>query len=59
MARINYVCTKCKYKFSRSQETAFKLCPYCGAQGSIGVDTQDSASRILNEVSGYDRMGED
>ncbi|MBD3203860.1 hypothetical protein GF327_06170 [Candidatus Woesearchaeota archaeon] len=56
MVRIKYKCTNCKYKFSRNQNVSFKQCPYCGKKDTIQQDTQDTATKILDEVSTYDRI---
>ncbi len=56
MARIKYKCTKCNYKFSREDKVSFKHCPYCGSQGTVEMDTQDTASRLIKEVGSMERM---
>ena len=56
MTRTKYKCKKCNYIFSRNSDISFKYCPYCGSSGTIEIDTGDSASRLLNEVSSYDRI---
>ncbi|MBN2422720.1 hypothetical protein JXB41_05815 [Candidatus Woesearchaeota archaeon] len=56
MERISYKCNKCKYRFSRKADIKFSVCPYCGTGNCVEIDTGDTASRILDEVSKYERM---
>ncbi|MFH0876532.1 MAG: hypothetical protein V1859_11450 [archaeon] len=56
MAKVKYFCKKCNYKFSRDENISFKQCPYCGAAGSVEVDTQNTAKKLIDEVSKIDRM---
>jgi hypothetical protein len=53
--KIKYHCTYCEYRFVRTADIQFKQCPYCGRTGTVEVDTQDKASKLIKEVSGYSR----
>jgi peptide subunit release factor 1 (eRF1) len=54
--RVKYKCKNCNYKFAREQSITFRYCPYCGEEGTVEVDSGDTAKRILDEVSKYDRI---
>jgi len=43
-----YICTSCKYKFSRKQSQEVGKCPYCG-KNTIITDNQLGAAKLLNE----------
>jgi DNA-directed RNA polymerase subunit RPC12/RpoP len=45
---IKYICTNCKYKFSRKQSQDVSKCPYCG-KNAIVVDNQLGADKLLKE----------
>jgi len=45
---VRYICTNCKYKFSRKESQHVGKCPYCG-KDKIVVDTQLGAEKLLNE----------
>jgi DNA-directed RNA polymerase subunit RPC12/RpoP len=45
---VKYLCTSCKYKFSRKQSQEVGKCPYCG-KSSIVMDNQLGAAKLLNE----------
>ena len=53
--RINYICSSCNYKFSRKADRTFKLCPYCGKEGTVEHYTADFASKIIDEVASYEK----
>jgi DNA-directed RNA polymerase subunit RPC12/RpoP len=49
--KTHYRCTRCGYKFARAIDIEFaKKCPYCGRL-EIVEDSQNSAQKILEEVS--------
>ena len=43
---IKYICTSCKYKFSRKSSQDVHKCPYCGKEGIV-VDSQLGAENLL------------
>jgi len=43
-----YICTSCRYKFSRKASREVDKCPYCG-KNTIIVDNQLGADKLLNE----------
>jgi DNA-directed RNA polymerase subunit RPC12/RpoP len=45
---IKYVCTSCKYKFSRKQSQEVAKCPYCGKQ-TIIQDSQLGADKMIKD----------
>jgi DNA-directed RNA polymerase subunit RPC12/RpoP len=45
---MKYLCTNCKYKFSRKQSQEVGKCPYCG-KTSIVTDNQLGADKLLND----------
>ena len=45
---IKYICTSCKYKFSRKESQHVEKCPYCG-KNSIVQDTQLGADKLIND----------
>lgn len=45
---VKYLCTSCKYKFSRKQSQEVGKCPYCG-KTSIVMDNQLGADKLLND----------
>ncbi len=51
MVKVNYRCNKCKFKFSRQDHVAFRVCPYCGSEGTVVMDEGNAASKLLDEVS--------
>jgi len=51
--RKNYVCSNCKYKFSRKAERVLTRCPYCSKEGTISENTADFASKLVDEVASY------
>jgi len=53
--RTNYVCSNCKYKFSRKADRALKRCPYCSKEGTVKENTADFASKLVDEVAGYEK----
>ena len=53
--RINYICSSCNYKFSRKADRTFKLCPYCGKEGTVKHYTADFATKIIDEVTSYEK----
>ncbi len=57
--RTRYKCTSCKYEFTRTTKANVDHCPYCSKKGSVAILKGDFASKILDEVSKYDRMSED
>jgi predicted RNA-binding Zn-ribbon protein involved in translation (DUF1610 family) len=46
MAR--YICTSCRYKFSRKASQEVSKCPYCG-KTTIVTDNQLGADKLLND----------
>ena len=51
--RTAYVCNNCRYEFTRKAGSQVLRCPYCASQGSIETKSNDYASKILDEVAGY------
>ena len=49
--RTAYVCTNCRYEFTRKTNVQFSSCPYCGKRGTVDLKTENFASKILDEVS--------
>jgi len=47
-AMIKYICTSCKYKFSRKKSQEVTKCPYCG-KNSIVLDSGLGADKLLKE----------
>lgn len=45
---IKYICTACKYKFSRKESRGVDKCPYCG-KNSIVLDSDTGAEKLLKE----------
>ncbi len=45
---IKYICTNCKYKFSRKESQQVEKCPYCGKM-TIIQDNALGAEKILKE----------
>jgi len=45
---IKYICTSCRYKFSRKASQDVSKCPYCG-KTNIVVDSALGADKLLNE----------
>jgi DNA-directed RNA polymerase subunit RPC12/RpoP len=45
---IKYLCTGCKYKFSRKKSQEVGKCPYCG-RTNIVMDNQLGADKLLKE----------
>jgi DNA-directed RNA polymerase subunit RPC12/RpoP len=45
---FKYICTNCKYKFSRKESQPVEKCPYCGKQ-TIVHDDQLGAENLLND----------
>jgi predicted RNA-binding Zn-ribbon protein involved in translation (DUF1610 family) len=45
---LRYICTSCKYKFSRKESQHVEKCPYCG-KNSIVLDTQLGADKLIND----------
>lgn len=45
---IKFICTSCKYKFSRKESQHVAKCPYCGKQ-TIVHDDQLGADNLLKE----------
>ena len=45
---MKYLCTSCKYKFSRKQSQEVGKCPYCGKE-TIVTDNQLGADKLLND----------
>lgn len=45
---IRYLCTNCKYKFSRKESQHVEKCPYCG-RTTIVHDDQLNADKIIKE----------
>jgi DNA-directed RNA polymerase subunit RPC12/RpoP len=45
---MKYICTSCKYKFSRKQSQEVTKCPYCG-KNTIVLDNQLGADKLLKE----------
>ncbi|GIU69444.1 MAG: hypothetical protein KatS3mg002_0680 [Candidatus Woesearchaeota archaeon] len=45
---IKYICTNCKYKFSRKESQHVERCPYCGKQ-TILTDDQIDADTLIKE----------
>ena len=43
---LKYICTGCKYKFSRKQSQEVSKCPYCG-KNNIVLDTGLGADKLL------------
>lgn len=46
--QINYVCEKCKYKFSRKASLKIDKCPYCGGK-NFHERSLDSTDRLVKE----------
>jgi DNA-directed RNA polymerase subunit RPC12/RpoP len=44
----NYICDKCKYKFSRSADMIVEKCPYCAGK-NFHERSLDSTDRLLSE----------
>ncbi|HEY9701378.1 MAG TPA: hypothetical protein V6C58_02975 [Allocoleopsis sp.] len=44
----HYICTGCKYKFSKKVSQEVNKCPYCG-KTSIVVDNQLGADKLLKD----------
>lgn len=45
---VKYLCTNCKYKFSRKESQQVEKCPYCG-KNTIVHDDQLSVDKIIKE----------
>ncbi|MGV8150263.1 MAG: hypothetical protein ACP5NV_00905 [Candidatus Woesearchaeota archaeon] len=45
---IKFICTNCKYKFSRKESQHVAKCPYCGKQ-TIVHDDQLGAEKLLKD----------
>lgn len=45
---IKYICSECKYKFSRKESQHVEKCPYCG-KNNVLQDTQLGADKLINE----------
>lgn len=45
---LRYICTNCKYKFSRKESQQVAKCPYCG-KNSIVHDDQLGADKLIND----------
>jgi len=45
---IKYLCTSCKYKFSRKQSQEVTKCPYCG-KNNIVLDSGLGADKLLKD----------
>jgi len=43
-----YICTSCKYKFSRKKSQEVSKCPYCG-KTTIVLDNQLGADKLIND----------
>jgi len=43
-----YICTACKYKFSRKETQEVRKCPYCG-KNSIVLDSGLGADKLLKD----------
>ena len=43
-----YICTNCKYKFSRKKSREVENCPYCG-KNTIIVDNQLGADKLIQD----------
>jgi len=46
---FKYICTNCKYKFSRKESQPAEKCPYCGKQ-TIVHDDQLGAEKLIRLV---------
>ena len=46
---IKYICTSCKYKFSRKESQNVAKCPYCG-KNSIVLDSAMGADQMLKQA---------
>ncbi|MBN2368802.1 hypothetical protein JXC34_07300 [Candidatus Woesearchaeota archaeon] len=49
--RTRYVCSNCKYEFTRKSSAEVSRCPYCAKQNSVRVKSNNYASEVLDEVS--------
>jgi len=56
-SRIKYACNNCRYEFTRKATTEFRHCPYCGKTGTVNMQRNNYASRVLDEVSGMPSLG--
>jgi len=45
---VKYICTSCKYKFSRKETQHVSKCPYCGKTNII-VDSGLGADKLLKD----------
>jgi predicted RNA-binding Zn-ribbon protein involved in translation (DUF1610 family) len=45
---VHYICTACRYKFSRKTSQEIHKCPYCGKE-KIVVDSALGADKLLND----------
>lgn len=45
---IKYICTSCKYKFSRKETQEVSKCPYCG-KTNIVLDSGLGADKLLQD----------
>ena len=46
---VKYICTSCKYKFSRKESQEVIKCPYCGKERVV-FDSALGADKILHEA---------
>lgn len=47
---IKYVCTSCKYKFSRKASQDVQKCPYC-SKDTIVVDSALGANNLIKDAT--------
>lgn len=45
---LKYVCTNCKYKFSRKESQHVEKCPYCG-RNTVMIDNALGADKLLKD----------
>jgi len=45
---VKYLCTNCKYKFSRKESQAVEKCPYCG-KSTIILDNALGAEKLIKD----------
>jgi DNA-directed RNA polymerase subunit RPC12/RpoP len=45
---VKYLCTSCKYKFSRKESQTVGKCPYCG-KSTIVLDNELGADKLLKD----------
>lgn len=46
---VEYVCSKCNYKFKRKAEPPVNACPYCGRQGTLELQSSKGAASLIEE----------